>query len=76
MQAYPNLGGNSNVKGYEVAPDQSWIRVKFGDGSTYTYTLASCGKAHLDRMIKFARAGIGLNSYVTRIVKKQYASKE
>jgi len=74
MQAYPNLGGNSNVKGYEIGED--FVRVRFADGLTYTYTLASCGSAHLGRLKAFARAGIGLNSYIVRHVRKAYASKE
>lgn len=55
---------------YELA-----IEVTFGDSSRYLYTETSAGSANLHKMIELARAGVGLNSFITRIVKKGYARK-
>lgn len=73
MPAYTNKSGKSNVASYEFGDD--WIAVTFGDGSTYTYTVASAGITHINVMITLAQAGFGLNSYITRKVRKLYAKK-
>jgi hypothetical protein len=73
MPAYANLGGKSNVKSYEFG--DGFIRVTFKDGRTYVYDYPTTGKAMVDQMIILARAGQGLNSFVTRVVKSRYASK-
>ncbi len=74
MENYTNLGGNSNVSGYEIGDD--WIRVQFGDGSIYRYTYASTGRDDIETMKNLAHSGQGLNSFIGRIVKKRYASRE
>lgn len=91
MPVYANNGGNSNVVFFHVfrkalAPsisfgggrgslDELAIDVEFGDGSIYTYTESSVGHANLQKMIQLANAGQGLNSFINRQVKYQYASK-
>jgi hypothetical protein len=73
VERYRNLGGDSNVVGYEIGDD--WIRVQFRDGSIYTYTYQSAGQETIERMKSFAIGGHGLNSYITRFVRKRYASR-
>lgn len=73
MERYLNLGGDSNVTGYEIGPD--FIRVQFGDGSIYLYTYKSAGSENIEQMKQLARSGQGLNSFINRVVRKQYESK-
>jgi len=73
MEPYKNRGGDSNVVAYEVATDS--IKVQFRDGSVYLYTYQSTGQDAIERMKALATDGHGLNSYITRFVRKRYASK-
>jgi len=73
MERYANRGGDSNVVSYEI--DQSSIKVQFGDGSIYLYTSQSAGTSNLEHMKQLAKAGQGLNSFISRVVRKGYASK-
>lgn len=73
MERYKNLGGDSKIIAYEIGNDS--IKVQFQGGGTYTYTYQSAGQATIEHMKKLAIAGHGLNSYITTVVKKRYASK-
>ncbi len=73
MIPYKNLGGNSNVRAYEIGSDS--ITVQFGDGSIYLYNYQSAGRDNVERMKSLAIAGRGLNSFIMRYAKKSYASK-
>ena len=73
MERYRNVGGNSGIAAYEIAPDS--ITVQFKDGSIYLYTNQSAGSANIEHMKQLARAGQGLNSFISRVVKKGYARK-
>ena len=55
MQTYANLGGNSNVRAYEIFDDG--IRVRFNDGSVYVYTDASAGEYNIECMKACAERG-------------------
>lgn len=70
---YANLGGNSSVRGYDHGED--WFVVMFSDGSRYLYTLKSTSRESLDTMRKYATEGKGLNSYIMRLVKTNYAGR-
>jgi hypothetical protein len=74
LQSYANLSGESGVRAFKVG--SSFIRVRFTDGSAYLYTDAVTGQGSVERMKEFAIAGRGLNSYITRVIGKRYASKE
>ena len=68
MERYLNLGGDSNVYGYEIGPDS--ISVQFiGTAKIYTYSHRKAGIAHVNNMKGLASAGRGLNSYINRHVK-------
>lgn len=73
MQRYLNLGGNSNVHSFEIADDS--ITVIFNGGATYLYTIASTGFANISKMKELAIAGHGLNSFIGRVIKKDFARR-
>ena len=68
-----NGSGDSNVVAFEI--EDSSTKVKFGDGSIYLYTSGSAGVAILGRMKQLAKAGQGLNSFISKVVRKGYAAK-
>lgn len=67
---YQNKSGNSGVLAYETG--RSFIRIQFVEGSTYTYSYKSSGKAHVEQMKLLAAAGKGLSGYISRYVKDAY----
>ncbi|TSJ41660.1 hypothetical protein [Fluviicola chungangensis] len=73
VQRYLNRGGNSNVANYSIEGDS--ITVQFKDGSMYLYNYFSTGVAGVEQMKRLAVNGMGLNSYISRFVRKQYARK-
>ena len=73
MTRYLNLGGNSNVKNFEIG--ETHIDVQFGDGSIYRYSYLSAGKMHIEQMKLLAQKGMGLNSYINTKCSKLYESK-
>lgn len=73
MERYKNLGGDSGVVGYEIA--EGAITVQFKDGAAYLYTTQSAGAGNLAEMQRLAVAGRRLNSFISRIVRKDYARK-
>lgn len=73
MVRYKNLGGESGVFAYENGENQ--ITVQFTDGSVYLYTSRSTSASNIAHMQSLAVAGRGLNSFISKIVKKGYASK-
>lgn len=73
MERYRNLGGNSGVVGYEITDGA--ITVQFSDDSIYLYTAQSAGLAHLKEMHRLAVAGRGLNSFISRVVRKGYSRR-
>lgn len=73
MERYANRSGDSGVAGYELGQGQ--ITVQFGDGSQYLYNSQSPGAAAVAEMQRLAVAGAGLNSYISRTVRKNFAKK-
>jgi hypothetical protein len=70
---YKNLGGDSGVIAYEIGPNS--IKVQFRDGSIYLYDYTSPGMNDVEQMKNLAMRGEGLNSYISRVVRKRYAAK-
>ncbi|MCW5296561.1 hypothetical protein DXT88_00080 [Herbaspirillum lusitanum] len=64
MEHYKNLGGNSNVVGYEISGDSILIEFRSGRNRFYTYNATKPGSGHVDQLKRLAIAGQGLNSYV------------
>ncbi len=73
MERYANRGGDSGITGYEIAPDS--ITVQLSDGSAYLYTYDSTGQSDVEQMKSLAQHGQGLNSFISKNVKKRYARK-
>jgi hypothetical protein len=73
MTSYQNLGGDSGVSAYEIA--NTSIKVKFKTGAVYLYDYSKPGLSHVEQMKLFAQAGKGLNSYIGRNVRTNYAAK-
>lgn len=74
MNQYQNRGGDSNIAAYEIGSD--YIKVQFNDGSVYLYTHASAGQQNIEEMKRLATQGQGLNSFINKNVRNDYASKE
>ncbi len=78
MQTYANLSGQSNVAQYENNSDNIVVKFKTKNKDrcdTYKYTHRSAGTSHVEEMKGLATAGRGLNSYITKYVRKVYESK-
>ena len=73
VYSYLNRGGNSGVAFYSIESDS--ITVQFKDGSVYLYNYSSTSISGVEHMKQLARNGVGLNSYISRVVKKRYARK-
>ncbi len=73
METYANRSGQSGVRFYEIG--ESHIDVTFSDGKSYRYTYRSASSTNVEEMKRLAKAGLGLNSFITRRVKKNYESK-
>ena len=65
--------GSLTVAEYEFGPDS--ITVQFNDGAMYLYNSVRPGSADVKQMKYLANAGVGLNSYISKHVKKNYAAK-
>lgn len=60
MHPYKNVGGNSNVKAYEIGSD--YIIVQFAGGRCYMYNYEATGMAAVEKMKALALAGRGLGA--------------
>ena len=70
MMLYKNLGGNSGIRAYLTGTDR--IDVQFDSGKIYRYSYRSAGRDKVEQMKKLAVQGQGLNSYITKNVRKDY----
>ena len=71
MQLYRNLSGQSGVHSYEIGAD--FIAVVFkGTFKEYRYSYAKASVHHVEQMKILAQRGKGLNTYITRHVRKLY----
>lgn len=73
MERYKNLGGDSSIVAYELG--QGKITIQFSDGWLYLYTTQSAGATNISEMQRLASLGRGLNSYISRFIRKGYAKK-
>jgi len=73
MIPYKNFGGDSGIHAYELSED--CITIMFNDDSVYLYTYESTGKDNIEHMKALAVTGVGLNSFISRIIKKKYDSR-
>ena len=73
MERYKNFGGKSGVSAYEIGAES--ITVQFTSGAVYLYTYKSAGSSNIEEMKSLAVAGQGLNSFISRNVRKGYETK-
>ncbi len=63
----------SGVVAYEIHDDA--IDVRFANGDVYRYDETTPGAVDVELMKRFARAGRGLTTYISKYVKDRYAEK-
>jgi len=73
MKTYKNLSGDSAIAAYEIG--NSFIKIKFSGGDTYTYNHKIPGKVVVEKMKDLALKGRGLGSYIMDEVKTNFAFK-
>ncbi|WP_413484502.1 hypothetical protein [Morganella psychrotolerans] len=73
MEQYQNRGGDSGVVGFDIENDS--ITVQFRDNSLYLYNSIRPGLVEVNHMKELARAGRGLNSYISRTIRKNFFKK-
>lgn len=73
MQPYIDIGGDSGVLAFETG--EGWIIVQFHKGGAYLYNGANPGLEHVIEMQRLAWAGDGLNTYINKHVRKNFAEK-
>lgn len=71
MQMYKNLGGDSNIKCYEIGNDYIDV-IFYGTAKTYRYSYASAGRQKVEQMKRLAQQGEGVNSYIIKNARLLY----
>jgi hypothetical protein len=72
MQTYAGRG-DSGIAAYEIGP--GWIKIRFTDGGTYLYDDSAPGAVHVREMQRLAQSGEGLNTYINKHVRENYAAR-
>lgn len=75
MIKYKNLSGESNIVAYQFDENSIIIQFKSGKVRNYLYDYSNPGITHVEKMKKLAESGRGLNSYISRIVRSNFAKK-
>jgi hypothetical protein len=73
MQRYKNQSGESDVVAYDIG-DRS-ITIQFSGGDRYLYTVESASAANIAEMQRLARAGRGLATFISQVIRQRYAHK-
>ena len=68
MEPYQNLSRSSNIVSYQIFEDSIHVVFKSGRYRNYLYTYVKPGRYAVEQ-------GIGLNSYISSVVKTNYARK-
>lgn len=78
MQSYSNHGGKSGVTHYKIGDghiDVRFNRVTKDGNNTYQYDNDKAGRDNVMEMIKLAKTGSGLGSFIQHNVKDDYSKK-
>jgi hypothetical protein len=73
MTSYKNLSLSSGVTAYEIAADS--ITVRFKSGDTYVYGYETPGRDAVEAMKILADKGIGLSTYISKVIRGRYQVK-
>jgi hypothetical protein len=71
--SYGDRSGRSGVVAYEIRDDE--MDVEFANGDIYRYDEITPGPVDLELMKRYARAGRGLSTYISKFVRDRYAKK-
>ncbi len=74
MKKYQDKHSNSGIYAYELGDD--FIRVQFKSNSIYLYTDAITGQQNVTQMKLLAERGRGLCTFISKIIKNNYAVRE
>ena len=72
VKRYQSADG-SGVAAYETGP--GWIIIRFHRGGTYRYDARNPGALHVTEMQRLADSGEGLNTYINKYVRDDYAER-
>lgn len=78
MEPYANNSGHSGVAGYLTGADSIIVEfqpTKYSNITFYKYTYASAGSAIIEQMKILAQQGLGLHTFINKVVKQNYAAK-
>jgi len=75
MPEYLNLKGDSNILSYEFRGDDVILNFKSGRYKHFLYKPEKPGRDIVDTIKFFAREGVGLDAYISGVVKDQYYRK-
>jgi hypothetical protein len=73
MQRYKAAGGPSGITAFEIGSDS--ITIEFRHAGTYRYDGTKPGLLHVAKMQRLAQIGRGLNTYINKYVKDNFAEK-
>lgn len=73
MERYRNISRKSGIASFEISADS--ITIRFTTGATYLYNYAATGERNIEQMKILARRGMGLNSFIGKVVKNKFAAK-
>jgi len=73
MTVYQNRGHDSGITEFEATENS--ITVCFSDGSCYLYNATAPGLQAVQEMIRLANLGEGLNSFINKNVRSNYARR-
>jgi hypothetical protein len=75
MEPYQNRSGRSGIIAYQIFEDSILVVFKSGKYKNYLYTYSATGKNSVEHMKKLATDGMGLNAYISSVVKGNYEEK-
>lgn len=73
MTPYKDINSDSGVMAYEIG--EGSITVAFSKGGVYLYNAERPGLSQVVEMQRLAKNGDGLNTYINKFVRKNYADK-
>lgn len=74
MEPYRNRSGRSGVDRFDIRPDG--IVICFKDGGCYLYSFTKCGQSVVQQLIRLARKGCGLATYINRHIREVCPEKQ
>ena len=73
LKRYASRSGGSGIVAHAAGP--AGMAVEFVDGSVYVYDTDCSGEEAVAEMKRLAKAGEGLLTYISRLVRDRYTQK-